>query len=57
MNVHIHIHAVVWVDRDLELYVTLGPLTSRGLALAACSRLIKWIKREEQTLFITPQMW
>ena len=30
---------------------------TRASALAACTRILKWIKKEEQSLFITPQMW
>jgi len=48
---------VAWVDRDVELYLALSPLATRASALAACSRILKWIKKEEQSLFITPQMW
>jgi len=46
-----------WIDRDVELYVALSPFMSKTTALAACNKILKWVKREESSLFITPQMW
>jgi len=48
---------LAWLDRSLQLFVALSPLTPRADALAACNRLLRWLKKEESSIFITPQMW
>jgi len=35
-----------------ELYVTFEPLVSKPIAMNAVNKLLKWIKKEEDRLFI-----
>eukprot|EP00163_Fabomonas_tropica_P028184 TRINITY_DN5692_c0_g1_i5.p1 TRINITY_DN5692_c0_g1~~TRINITY_DN5692_c0_g1_i5.p1 ORF type:complete len:372 (+),score=31.99 TRINITY_DN5692_c0_g1_i5:826-1941(+) len=41
-----------WVAKDFELYATFGPMLSKSVAITACNALLRWIKKEEQVLFI-----
>ena len=37
---------------DFELYATFTPLVSKESVMTACNKAIKWLKREENSLFI-----
>ncbi len=37
---------------EFQLYAAFSPLVSKDAATTACSRTLRWIKREEETLFI-----
>lgn len=41
-----------WVTSGFELYATFSPLTTKALAINAVNRLLRWIKKEEDVLFI-----
>ncbi|XP_033107799.1 protein SAND-like [Anneissia japonica] len=41
-----------WVTSGFELYATFGALTTKPAAIIAINKLLKWIKREEERLFI-----
>lgn len=41
-----------WVTSGFELYTTFSPLTSKATAMNAVNKLLRWIKREEDRLFI-----
>ncbi|XP_064632667.1 vacuolar fusion protein MON1 homolog A-like [Lineus longissimus] len=41
-----------WVTSGFELYAIFGPLTTKPVAIASVNRLLKWIKKEEDRLFI-----
>jgi len=43
---------VGWVTSGFELYATFGPLESKPMAIKACNQLLRWIKQEENNLFI-----
>jgi len=43
---------VAWVTSGFELYATFGPLESKPIAIKACNQLLRWIKMEENNLFI-----
>jgi len=43
---------VAWVTAGFELYATFSPLESKAVAIRACNQLLKWIKAEENSLFI-----
>jgi len=43
---------VSWVTSGFELYATFGPLESKPVAIKACNQLLRWIKVEENNLFI-----
>ena len=43
---------VSWVTSGFELYATFGPLESKPIAIKACNQLLRWIKVEENNLFI-----
>lgn len=40
------------VASGFELYVTFEPLVTKPDAIEAVSKLLKWIKKEEERLFI-----
>nr|CAG4647791.1 EOG090X03TW [Moina brachiata] len=42
-----------WVTPSFELYMVLEPMTTKPAVMAAANAVIKWIKREEETYFIT----
>lgn len=41
-----------WVTSGFELYASFSPLTSKAAAINAVNRLLRWIKKEEDVLFI-----
>jgi hypothetical protein len=43
---------VSWVTSGFELYAVFGPLESKPIAIKACNQLLRWIKVEENNLFI-----
>ncbi|XP_071562761.1 vacuolar fusion protein MON1 homolog [Temnothorax nylanderi] len=43
---------LAWVASGFELYVTFEPLVTKPDAIEAVSKLLKWIKKEEERLFI-----
>ncbi|XP_049881283.1 protein SAND [Pectinophora gossypiella] len=43
---------LAWVTSGFELYVTFDPLMEKDQAIKAVDRLLRWIKREEQRIFI-----
>ncbi|XP_074861162.1 vacuolar fusion protein MON1 homolog A [Carettochelys insculpta] len=49
---------LAWVTNAFELYVCYSPLGTKAAAVAAVNKLMKWIRREEERLFIlTPQTY
>ncbi|XP_032645398.1 vacuolar fusion protein MON1 homolog A isoform X3 [Chelonoidis abingdonii] len=49
---------LAWVTSAFELYVCYSPLGTKAAALTAVNKLMKWIRREEDRLFIlTPQTY
>ncbi|XP_048003391.1 protein SAND isoform X2 [Leguminivora glycinivorella] len=43
---------LAWITNGFELYVTFDPLMDKDQAIKAVDRLLRWIKREEQRIFI-----
>ncbi|XP_039745303.1 protein SAND [Pararge aegeria] len=43
---------LAWVTNGFELYVTFDPLMEKDQAIRAVDRLLHWIKREEERIFI-----
>jgi hypothetical protein len=43
---------VAWVTSGFELYATFGPLEPKPNSIKACNQLLRWIKQEENNLFI-----
>ncbi|XP_051165518.1 vacuolar fusion protein MON1 homolog A [Leptopilina boulardi] len=43
---------LAWVTSGFELYATFGPLVTKPDAINAISKMLKWIKKEEERLFI-----
>uniref|UniRef100_A0A8D0G360 Vacuolar fusion protein MON1 homolog n=1 Tax=Sphenodon punctatus TaxID=8508 RepID=A0A8D0G360_SPHPU len=43
---------LAWVTSAFELYVCFSPLTTKAAAVGAVNKLMKWIRREEDHLFI-----
>ncbi|XP_015591269.1 protein SAND [Cephus cinctus] len=43
---------LAWVTSGFELYVTFEPLVTKPDAINSVSKLLKWIKKEEERLFI-----
>ncbi|CAG5118875.1 unnamed protein product [Candidula unifasciata] len=41
-----------WVTQGFELYAVFGPLVTKMTAIHAVNKLLRWIKREEDRLFI-----
>ncbi|XP_065669454.1 protein SAND isoform X2 [Hydra vulgaris] len=41
-----------WVTSGFELYAAFNPLTTKSTAINAVNRLLRWIKKEEEVLFI-----
>jgi hypothetical protein len=44
---------VVWVTNEFELYAVFSPLELKASVLRACTQLQRWIKSEENTLFVS----
>uniref|UniRef100_A0A1A8S9T2 Vacuolar fusion protein MON1 homolog n=1 Tax=Nothobranchius rachovii TaxID=451742 RepID=A0A1A8S9T2_9TELE len=43
---------LAWVTSGFELYLCFSPLASKASAVAAVNKLLKWIRKEEDRLFI-----
>jgi len=43
---------VAWITAGFDLYACLTPLVTKMQAIKACNELLKWIKQEEEDLFI-----
>mmetsp|Transcript_21017 Transcript_21017/g.35734 ORF Transcript_21017/g.35734 Transcript_21017/m.35734 type:complete len:376 (-) Transcript_21017:27-1154(-) len=43
---------VGWVTGTFELYAVFGPLEAKSATIKACNGLLRWIKRNEESLFI-----
>ncbi|XP_005090495.1 protein SAND [Aplysia californica] len=41
-----------WVTQGFELYAVFGPLVTKTIAIHAVNKLLRWIKKEEDRLFI-----
>ncbi|XP_060621725.2 vacuolar fusion protein MON1 homolog A isoform X2 [Anolis sagrei] len=49
---------LAWVTSAFELYVCFSPLGTKATALSAVNKLMKWIRKEEDRLFIlSPQTY
>ncbi|XP_048878508.1 vacuolar fusion protein MON1 homolog A [Brienomyrus brachyistius] len=49
---------LAWVTSGFELYLCFSPLATKALAAAAINKLLKWIRKEEERLFIlNPQTY
>ncbi|XP_064162724.1 vacuolar fusion protein MON1 homolog A [Anguilla rostrata] len=47
-----------WVTSGFELYLCFSPLGTKALAISAINKLLKWIRKEEDRLFIlSPQTY
>ena len=45
---------VAWTNSEHELYVVLGPLVSKPVAIAASHKLLRWLRKEHAALFFAP---
>uniref|UniRef100_A0A3Q3WY84 Vacuolar fusion protein MON1 homolog n=1 Tax=Mola mola TaxID=94237 RepID=A0A3Q3WY84_MOLML len=43
---------LAWVTNGFELYLCFSPLSTKALAVSAVNKLLKWIRKEEDRLFI-----
>lgn len=43
---------LAWVTNGFELYLCFSPLATKALAVSAVNKLLKWIRKEEDRLFI-----
>jgi len=43
---------VMQITSGFELYAVFSPLSSKQVAIASVNRLLRWIKKEEDRLFI-----
>ncbi|XP_068450445.1 vacuolar fusion protein MON1 homolog A [Clinocottus analis] len=43
---------LAWVTSGFELYLCFSPLGTKAMAVSAVTKLLKWIRREEDRLFI-----
>lgn len=43
---------LAWVTRGFELYLCFSPLGTKAMAVSAVTKLLKWIRKEEDRLFI-----
>jgi len=49
---------VAWVTNGFDLYACFSPLVSKAAAIKGCNSLLRWIKQEENNLFIlTSPVW
>lgn len=49
---------LAWVTSGFELYLCFSPLGTKALAMTAITKLLKWIRKEEDRLFIlNPQTY
>ena len=44
--------ALAWVTPAFELYCVAGPTTSRSALTQSANKLVQWVKKEEQRIFI-----
>ncbi|KAJ8032358.1 Protein SAND [Holothuria leucospilota] len=47
-----HESALGWITSGFELYAVFSPLTTKQVAILAVNKILKWIKKEEERLFI-----
>ncbi|XP_060096046.1 vacuolar fusion protein MON1 homolog A [Heteronotia binoei] len=53
-----HENLLAWVTNAFELYVCFSPLGTKAAAVSAVHKLMRWIRKEEDRLFIlTPQTY
>ena len=43
---------VVWTSAEAELYVAFGPLVSKPVAIAACHKLLRRLKKDQPECFV-----
>eukprot|EP00732_Lithocolla_globosa_P000290 Lithocolla_globosa_v1_NODE_75_length_6869_cov_16.602289.p3 type:complete len:508 gc:universal NODE_75_length_6869_cov_16.602289:1667-144(-) len=43
---------LAWIASGFELYAAFGPLVTKNVAIQSVNHLLRWIKREEENLFI-----
>ncbi|TNN29842.1 Protein SAND [Liparis tanakae] len=43
---------LAWVTSGFELYLCFSPLGTKAMAVSAVTKLLKWIRKEEDRLFI-----
>lgn len=48
---------MVWCSPEFELFVALWPLVMQPAAVAACKELLRWLRREEKSLFMLPSKY
>lgn len=44
--------ALAWITADFEFYCVAGPKASRNALTEGADKVIKWMKREEERVFI-----
>lgn len=49
---HLVLTSALQVTNGFELYLCFGPLSTKALAVSAVNKLLKWIRKEEDRLFI-----
>ncbi|XP_034023192.1 vacuolar fusion protein MON1 homolog A [Thalassophryne amazonica] len=47
-----HENMLAWVTSGFELYLCFSPMGTKALAISAVNKLLKWIRKEEDRLFI-----
>ena len=45
-------HFFQQATQTFEIYATFDPITEKGDAFAAVNKLLKWVRKEENNLFI-----
>jgi hypothetical protein len=43
---------IAWATSSFELYAVFDPLEAKTVVIKSCNQLLRWIKKEEQSLFI-----
>ncbi|XP_014773330.1 vacuolar fusion protein MON1 homolog A isoform X2 [Octopus bimaculoides] len=51
-HVGAHETLIGWITQGFELYAVFGPLVTKTIAIQAINKLLRWIKKEENRLFI-----
>lgn len=51
-NVIFNVILALQLTQGFELYAVFGPLVTKPVAIAAINKLLRWIKKEEEHLFI-----
>ncbi|KAL6064796.1 Vacuolar fusion protein MON1 A [Balamuthia mandrillaris] len=55
-KIYYHISAresvLAWVTQGFELYATFGPLVPKAASIKACNELLRWLRGEEENLFM-----